>query len=147
MMKFHQSSEWQALAKKHKTIVCRKCGADKHIESDHILPQGRFKLFRLWKFNLQYLCGVEAKGCNLKKSDKLDWWYWKTWLLLGIYGMIKLIKYLILIIIIITLGGFVYYDQSGNAGIISGQIMYDAMQAYEWVKELVTEAPLQEQSF
>lgn len=138
MSNFHQSAQWVKLSKEHKTLRCRKCGTDQHIESDHILSQKRFKMFRLWSFNLQYLCGVEAKGCNLKKSDKLDWWYWKTYLLLGIYGMIKLIKYLTIGLIIFILIRYVHIDYQYNDLTVTNHIRADFIRAYEWLSNLIT---------
>ena len=135
MSEFHKSSQWTKLAKEHKTLRCRKCGTDKHIESDHILPQERFKMFRLWSFNLQYLCGVEAKGCNRKKHDRLDWWHWKTYLLLSIYYMIKgLINGILMCLFAFALVVvFKDFQSGGMDASFSGQLLIDI---WELIKEL-----------
>lgn len=78
---FHQTAAWQKLARQHKNIEffndnwkcvdCDYTGLD--MESDHVLPQKKFKLSRLWMRNLVLRCGSSKKpgggnGCNIKKA-------------------------------------------------------------------------------
>ena len=136
---FHQTAPWQRLSKEHKTLRCRKCGTDKHIESDHILSQDRFKMFRLWRFNLQYLCGVEAKGCNRKKGESLDWWYWKTYLLLMVYGAMKGIYWLVIILYFSLTTAVMVMDLTagGFETRFTGQIIIESWEQLQQLKELL----------
>jgi len=130
MSDFHKSRRWRKLAKVHKTLICHDCGSTKDIQSGHILAAKRFKMSRLWRINLKHQC----QPCNLKQGIKLR----KDLLtlkLLMVYGMIKLGKYLSTGIIIAVLGGFIYYDQTGNGGTISSHMMADAMDIPRWIGE------------
>lgn len=141
MTEFHGTKEWIALASFHKlterynkNYICVDCGTSKHLESDHVAPV-RYKLFRLCMFNLVLRCGTEANGCNNKKSDKLYWRHWQTWLIVGIYAMIKLFCFgfgiVVGLFVVITVGQYIYYD-ADNGGTIAGTVADNYVEAAKW---------------
>jgi hypothetical protein len=122
MSKFHNSKEWQRLAKAHKQLSCSDCGSKKDIQSGHILPASRFKMMSLWKSNLIAQC----LPCNRKLGAKIHWSL-QAIKLLVIYGMIKLIMYLSLTLIIVILCRFIYLDVYYNASTITNQMHYELL--------------------
>lgn len=57
--------EWKAVLEAH-DFKCAKCGADKKIETDHIIPLS--KGGSNTKENVQPLC----RACNARKGDKVE---------------------------------------------------------------------------
>ena len=81
--KFHESKAWRKLAAEHKTFRCA-CKSKDDIQSAHYLPQKRFPMMRLWRWNLYISCGP----CNYKLGNRINWSI-RAVLLLVVYGMIK----------------------------------------------------------
>ena len=73
---FHQTNQWRALARKHKSMErrrgtwgCVDCGSVIGLESDHRLPVSEYPDLKLEADNLALRC---AK-CNQAKSNKVRW--------------------------------------------------------------------------
>ena len=93
MTDFHQTSAWRKLSKDFKTLKCVDCGKSEDIEAGHILPASRFKMSRLWMYNLVAQC----RSCNAKLGNKIRWSF-RAIQLLVVYGMIKFIYYTVIIL-------------------------------------------------
>jgi hypothetical protein len=137
---FHQSKEWQKISREHKTLRCYYCrSSTKDIQSDHVLPQSRYPMSRLWKANLVHACAP----CNQAKGDKLKF-NLITIKLLGVYYMIKgLINGLLMAFFAFALV-VVFKDlQSGGLeASFSGQLLIEIGELIKWVwLELLDKVP------
>lgn len=126
MSKFHNSKEWQRLAKAHKQLSCSDCGSKKDIQSGHILAASRFPMSKLWMINLKHQC----KPCNLNQGVKLQF-NTSTIKLLVIYMLIKFIKNLFVFIVLVLLARYCYLDIEYNASTITNQIKSDVYYFYQ----------------
>jgi len=122
MSKFHESKAWRKLAAEHKTFRCA-CKSKDDIQSAHYLPQKRFPMMRLWKWNLYHACGP----CNRKLGDNINWSFRAVQLLL-VYGMIKGIYWTGIILYFALTTTVMYRDLSigGLEVSITGQVIFES---------------------
>jgi len=125
---FHQSAPWQKLSKDFKTLKCVDCGKSEDIEAGHILPASRFKMSRLWMYNLVAQC----RSCNAKLGNKIRW-SMRAVQLLMVYAMIKILMYLVTILTLALLARYYYLDTQFNNSTITDQIRNDGYEIYDYI--------------
>ena len=128
---FHQSAPWQKLSKDFKTLRCVDCGSITDIEAGHILPASRFKMSRLWMFNLVAQC----RSCNAKLGNKIRWSI-RAIQLLMVYGAMKGIYWTVIILYFSLTTAVMVKDIStgGMETSFTGQILIESL---EWIKQLI----------
>lgn len=140
MKPFHQTKPWRKVSAEHKKLRCYDCGATKDITSGHILAASRYKLFRLWKFNLCYQC----MPCNLKLGTRTNWKHWKAPILWSAYMMIKLLCWAAGLVFTITLTLLLIYFYldcwGGNHCTITHHIQDYALDGYRGIRDFLTDA-------
>lgn len=127
MSEFHTGKPWQKLSKDFKTLKCVDCSSKDDIQAGHILPASRFKLMRLWKYNLVAQCRV----CNAKLGNKIRWSISAVILLLiypilwMVHMIIKFLMVLVIFLILAIVGRFIVIDLSRGPfdTTITGQIL------------------------
>jgi len=120
MSDFHTGKPWRKLSKDFKTLKCVDCGKSEDIEAGHILPASRFKMSRVWMFNLVAQC----RSCNAKLGNKIRWSI-RAVQLLVVYGMIRFLMYSVIILILALLARYYYLDTQFNNSTITDQIKAD----------------------
>ncbi len=133
MSKFHESKAWRKLAKEHKTFRCA-CKSSDDIQSAHYLPQKRFPMMRLWRWNLYISCGP----CNYKLGNRINWSI-RAVLLLVIYYMIKFIYWAGVIFWFSLTTAVMYRDLSigGFEVSITGQVIIESWEQLQQLKEQI----------
>ena len=132
MSDIHKTRAWAKLSKAHKQLSCVDCGATTDIQSGHILAASRFKMSRLWMWNLKHQC----RACNLKQGTKLQF-NLITIQLLMVYGMIKGIGIFLQLLATAFFITLLYKDISagGIETSFSGQIIIETWESLNQLKE------------
>jgi hypothetical protein len=130
---FHQSKEWTALAKLHKSIerdkgnwYCVDCGATDELESDHILPQSLYPNLRL---QIRNLC-LRCKACNLAKGSKVyaDFHSTKVLVSSSFRYAIRRLMLVIVAVILLHLLQWLYEASSTSSPFLDGQSLADSLE-------------------